>query len=167
MRMSYGQFLVYALVDPGTFRVRYIGKSCSGLKQPRRHFSPKSRRESNHKARWVNSLSERGLAPKIAVLEKAEDAADLNFIERFWIAQGHGLGWPLTNLTPGGDGGANGGWNKGKKHNPETIEKIRASVADRKYRHSEEVRKIISKARRGTKKINGRWVRPTESQNGT
>jgi hypothetical protein len=54
----------------------------------------------------VKSLLATGAAPKIVVLEELSDASDLNPAEMFWIAQGFGLGWRLTNLTRGGAGGA-------------------------------------------------------------
>jgi hypothetical protein len=100
------KFLIYALVDPRTDAVRYIGKSCSGMKRPLRHFQPKLLAADNtYKARWIRALmAEIGGPPSVRVLEVFASAVDLNDAECFWIAQGHGLGWSLTNLTKGGDG---------------------------------------------------------------
>lgn len=98
-------FLIYGLVDPRTNEVRYIGKSASGLERPKQHTMPSFLRNvRTHKANWVRSLLALGLEPSIVVLEDVgckQDAAD---VECFWIAQARGLGWPLTNLTKGGDG---------------------------------------------------------------
>lgn len=98
------RFLVYGLADPRTGVVRYIGKSSYGLERPKEHVH-KAGRERTHKAAWVRSLKRIGLRPEIRVLEDVPDRSDLDIVEAFWIAQGKGLGWPLTNIAPGGRGG--------------------------------------------------------------
>lgn len=54
-------FIVYALIDPESYDVRYIGKSCSMFRRAR----------AMHTARcgsWMKSLKARGLEPIVRVL---------------------------------------------------------------------------------------------------
>lgn len=155
---AHGRFLIYGLADPMSDEVRYIGKSCSGLKRPKAHVARAARSANTHAARWVRQVLARGQRPTVRVLDVADCAADLEAIERGWIAQARECGWRLTNITAGGTGGR-GGWNKGLKHRPETVEKIRAATQANGYRHSPEIRALISKSKLGRKKIDGRMVR--------
>ncbi len=93
--------VIYGLVDPRTLLVRYVGMSSRGLIRAREHsYTCKAR--GTHKDAWINSLRTLRLDYTIVVLE--ENPADLADAERFWIAFGRACGWPLTNLTDGGDG---------------------------------------------------------------
>jgi len=139
------QFIIYGLEDPRTGEVRYVGKSSSGLRRARSHSGPKrSASEHTHKARWVRSLLARGEKPRVVVLEvcAADDLAD---VECYWIAQGRGLGWRLTNATKGGDGLG------GFKHSAATKKKIGAANASalRGRRATAEARANQSAALRG------------------
>ena len=98
------RFLIYGLVDPRTDEVRYIGKSSSGLVRPKRHFFPSVLKEKNYKANWLRNVIAAGHSAPVVVLEELDMEDALNDAECFWIAQGRGLGWPLTNLTAGGEG---------------------------------------------------------------
>lgn len=99
------KFIIYALVDPRTGEIRYIGKSSSGVRRPRLHTAPSHlKEERTHKANWVRLLLSLGLKPGIQILEEFSSETDLNDAECFWIAQGRGLGWRLTNATKGGEG---------------------------------------------------------------
>lgn len=100
--------IIYALTDPRTDEIRYIGKSVHGLARARSHLEPKRiATDSNlHKARWLRSLVGSGLRAGIVVLQECADDAALLVAEREWIARGRASGWQLTNLTDGGDGAA-------------------------------------------------------------
>lgn len=97
--------LIYALTDPDG-AVRYIGKSVNGLVRARKHFQPAQMRRKCHRNSWLQSLQAQGKHAGVEVLERFADASDLNDAERYWIAQGTGLEWRLTNHTKGGDGNA-------------------------------------------------------------
>lgn len=102
--LEHGRHLIYGLVDPVTAMVRYIGKSATGLLRPTQHTTPcLLAKDHTWKARWIRGLFAQGLRPTVRVLEVASPDV-LDDMERYWIAQGHGLGWPLTNLTSGGEG---------------------------------------------------------------
>jgi hypothetical protein len=126
--------IIYGLVDPRTRLIRYVGKSTSGLRRPRRH-----RREcagKTHRERWIAQLRCAGLDYEIAVLEVSP--ADLALAERWWIAFGRASGWPLTNLTDGGDGAP------GRVISEETAAKRSASL--RSYYSAPESRTKLSDA---------------------
>lgn len=135
--------IVYGLRDPRTAAIRYIGKSATGLSRPRSHFEPKRiATDSNlHKARWLRSLAADGLRPEIVILEACRNDATLLVIERRWIAHGRALGWPLTNLTDGGEGAA------GYKASPEARAKM--SAARKGKPKSEECKAKIRAAKLG------------------
>lgn len=115
------QNTIYGLVDPRTNEVRYIGLSSKGFYRPNQHRYFLDR-EKTYKANWLRGLRDVGLAPVIHVLETVEKRGDLPDVECFWIAQGYSLGWPLTNLTKGGDG------TFGRKDGPETLARKSAWV---------------------------------------
>ena len=114
------QYLIYGLVDPRSFLVRYIGKSSTGLRRPRRHLKAAST-QTTHRACWIRQLIEQGLSYEIVVLETHVDQTTLCDAERWWIAYGRGCGWPLTNHTDGGDG------RSGNKHSASSLAKISAA----------------------------------------
>lgn len=105
-RWTGARFLVYALVDPRTKDVRYIGVSSSGLKRPRRHATSTSLRQDTnlHKARWIRRLQSDGLVYIIRVLQECSAQAELPEAEQRWIRHARREAWPLTNLTGGGEG---------------------------------------------------------------
>lgn len=129
---------IYALIDPETLEARYIGKSVRPAQRFENHCNkPKS---NCHRSHWIQSLKRRGLRPMVVILETIIGAWPWQEAERFWIAHGRRLGWPLTNNTSGGDGVPDlppetrakmaAVW-KGRKHKPETIEKLRAASSGR------------------------------------
>lgn len=103
-------FLVYALANPLTTEVRYVGLSSIGLARPRQHSAPSQciSRTKPHTAcsRWVTSLVLRGYRPEIRVLERCADRDALAASEVRWIAALREHGCRLLNLTAGGDGAA-------------------------------------------------------------
>ena len=98
-------FIIYGLVDPRTGQLRYIGKSSSGMKRPRRHFYEDARLLPHlHVSRWIRQLQSQGLTYQIVVFQELPDAEGLSEAEIGWIAYFRKVGCPLTNLTDGGDG---------------------------------------------------------------
>ncbi len=98
-----GRHVIYALRDPRDGAVRYIGKTGFPATRLRFHLAPCNLRTHTKKTCWLKKIVGMGLRPTLDILE--ECAADtLSDAECFWIAQGHGLGWRLTNGTSGGDG---------------------------------------------------------------
>lgn len=96
------RFLIYGLIDPRDGQLRYVGKSSSGLRRPRRHVRLLD--EKSYKANWVRELVSEGLSPEIEVLEEHQTAVALPEAECYFIAYFRSIGCRLTNLTTGGDG---------------------------------------------------------------
>jgi len=94
--------LVYALVDPRTLLVRYIGQSSTGMDRPREHACPSRLKRRTHKSAWIKSLAKVGLRYVIAVLETVDSIDRLNDCETWWMMFGRALGWDLTNHAPAG-----------------------------------------------------------------
>src|ERR1700694_1006043 len=139
------QHIIYALVDPRTRGIRYIGKSCTGTTRAVAHGSPAHMlRWPSHKTNWIRELQGLGLKYEIQILEVLPTADALCDAERRWIAHGRAQGWPLTNLTDGGDGVPGIVFSKERNEKirqafkgktrvltPEWIEKIRAAAKRR------------------------------------
>lgn len=94
---------IYALADPDTQEVRYIGKADNPQKRLKRHiaqYEPKA----THKSNWIRSLLDQGKTPALLVLEEAPRES-WQECERKWITHYKGKGARLTNTTAGGEGG--------------------------------------------------------------
>lgn len=90
-------------------------------------------RSKCHRSHWLQDLKSRGLVPEIVIFEEIEGEWPWQESERYYIAYARANGWPLVNGTNGGDGVSDLSpesrerivktW-KGRKHKPETIEKL-------------------------------------------
>jgi hypothetical protein len=97
--------LVYALIDPRSGAIRYVGKSCSGPQRPSLHRSQsRDLSDKSHKARWLRQLNDAGFMYEVRVLERCQNRGALAEAEERWIWAGVRHGWPLTNSTFGADG---------------------------------------------------------------
>lgn len=144
---------IYALRDPNTMIVRYVGAS----KNPRKRFSAHVKDTANtHKVAWIRSLGND--KPKMIVLEKNLDDDDWCGRETFWIQYFRKHGCDLTNATDGGEGSPNPSEETrrkmrvakiGKYPSPET--RLKLSIAQRKRTCSEETREKIRKSNTGKK----------------
>jgi len=88
-----GEAYIYALVDPNTDEVRYVGKSDDPERRLREHFN----QESTNKTCWLDALQELGQSPTVTVLETVEDGIPWRRREEFWFKYGIQHGWNLTN----------------------------------------------------------------------
>jgi len=115
---------VYALCDPATGDVRYVGQT---RKTPRQRWrghvataqlqKTTTPRRMMRVTRWIIGLDE---PPLLTVLEDGVPVDDLNDREKYWIAEMISRGCDLVNSTHGGGGnGGAGGWPKGLKPTPE------------------------------------------------
>lgn len=97
------KFLIYGLVDPRDLLIHYVGLSSAGMSRPRSHYGDYG--DLHHpKCKWIRSLRFSNLAYSITVLERPGEE-NLQDAERWWIAYGKALGWPLTNVYASGAGG--------------------------------------------------------------
>lgn len=92
--------LIYALSDPRTGEVRYIGATSRSL-EVRLAEHLQNRRSSAYRVRWINSLLNEGVRPEIAAIAVVP-LAELSDAECRWIATYRAAGARLTNTTDGG-----------------------------------------------------------------
>lgn len=111
---------IYALADPRTENVRYVGKARNPQVRLSNHLARANGTQSRHVSRWLKSLKDLGLRPILIILEEIPDDQDWQARERYWIAfyreAAKSQGTDLTNYTDGGDGGAT---RHGHKMSPE------------------------------------------------
>jgi group I intron endonuclease len=130
---------IYALIDPRTDEIRYVGKTNQKLQS--RLTTHMNENSSCHRVHWLNQLKALGMRPKITVLENVPEDKAWQESERFWIKHLRLQGVNLTNNTSGGDGVCD--------LPPETRERMRQVWLGRK--HSEETRARMSVVNSGRK----------------
>jgi hypothetical protein len=150
------QIVIYGLCNPETKVIRYIGKS-ERVKQ--RYQNHLNETYQTHKTNWIKSLKRKGLKPELIILEKITNESIWQEREREWIKTAGEFGFKLVNSTDGGDGVLNisgegkkrmlATW-KGRKHKPESIEKMR-------IRSSQQIKTEKSKNKL-SKKMAGREI---------
>ena len=103
--MQLPRFLIYALLNPDTLEVKYIGQSANGIGRYTSHFHPNQLKLKTPKSDWINGLLVSGKYPAFVVLETCL-WDQLNEREMFWIDH---YGTQLVNTAKGGKGGNTGG----------------------------------------------------------
>lgn len=95
---------IYALIDPETQLVRYVGKANNPACRFSGHLNPRCLRANTYKNKWINKLISKGLKPELRILEEVS-VTEWQEKEIYWIAHYREVsGTKLTNLTNGGDG---------------------------------------------------------------
>jgi hypothetical protein len=98
-----GKTFIYALIDPDTGKVRYVGKSDNPKKRLDRHIAGYEPRPT-HKSIWIRSLLSLQKKPRIIILEEVE-SDEWQTAERKWIKFYKEQGVGLTNTADGVEGG--------------------------------------------------------------
>lgn len=96
-----GKYQVYALLDPYTQAVRYVGYTTTTL-QTRFSYHCMCADE-NPRTEWIQGLLKVGKAPIIFTLEKVNSKVHLPEVEKKWISYGKSAGWDLLNVSEGGE----------------------------------------------------------------
>lgn len=127
---------IYALKEPDTGEIRYIGKT----NDPKRRFPEHVRnanKRRNYCERWIFSLREAGQKPILEIVDEAPYEFR-NPIEAAYIQFFREQGCELVNGTPGGDGLGSGADHPafGKKFSVEHCTKLSQSHLG--YKHSAE-----------------------------
>lgn len=143
---------IYALCEPGTRTVRYIGKTDRLLKQRLKEHLKDSIKKKSHLGNWLRLLKSRLQKPEMIPLREVP-TEQWKIAEERYIRLARGLGMNLTNASDGGEG------NSGYKHTPEAIEKMRAHMNSKDntgvnspwfgHKHTPETRAEYSRKRTG------------------
>lgn len=139
---------IYAIKDPRDYQIRYIGKTVDIKRRFKNHMQPSYLKGNTYKNNWIKKILNEGLQPIFEVVEEcSEDKWEER--ERFWISYYREIGFNLTNMCDGGEGGHGAvrtenfklnlskkrkGKNNpyyGKKHPKEIIEKISQNLKGR------------------------------------
>lgn len=133
---------IYALKDPITGAIRYIGRTTNPKKRFGDHLTA-VKKEKNHRSNWIRSLCEKGLKPELELLAQVPES-EWKQNEIDYIAVFRSMDCDLVNGTDGGDRGPS--W-AGKKHSLEARAKI--GDAHRGKHISLETRSKLSAANKG------------------
>jgi predicted DNA-binding protein YlxM (UPF0122 family) len=128
---------IYALCDPDTEEIRYIGKANSIRRRYSDHINECKTSRKSHKISWIKSLLVKNKKPLIKILDEVPQD-DWKLWEVHYIDLYKLKGANLTNLTEGGQGG------NGYKHTEESKQRMRKSKLGIPL--SEEHKKNISEA---------------------
>lgn len=119
---------IYALVDPiDVGHVRYVGMAFLHKHRPYQHAKDARRGSTKnvHLMNWIRKIQSEGREPAALILEEMSDSTSrefLGFVESCYIKSLREVGYNLTNVSSGGDGGSNG------PHPPEIRAKISAAT---------------------------------------
>jgi hypothetical protein len=105
---------IYALSDPRTNQIRYIGKSNNPYNRYSNHYNS-ARDKNTHKRNWINNIRKDGLRPELIILDEVPKV-NWQYWEKFYISLFKSWGFDLVNYTTGGDGATfanNGSFKKG------------------------------------------------------
>lgn len=106
---------IYALIDPVSNQIRYIGKTTDIRRRLRRHINERFLHDS-YKDRWIRKLIDDGVYPELEIVDEV-NKSDWSYWEKFYISYFKYIGCSLTNGTKGGDEPPS---TKGRKHTIES-----------------------------------------------
>lgn len=96
---------IYALKDPITEQIRYIGQTRISIEERASHHwrdREQEKNKNNHKANWISKLyKDHGVKPIVILIENITDCTNslLNEKEKHWIKYYRDLGFDLTNTS--------------------------------------------------------------------
>lgn len=141
---------IYALKEPDTEKIRYVGVSNNPKNRLRTHFCS-AKTGNTHRACWIRSLVRRGLKPVLEIIDEVLDS-EWRQLEVAYIDYFRECGCDLVNGTSGGDGMLN--------PTDETRKNIRQACESRWTRHthpmlgkkhSETSKELMRASKSGTK----------------
>lgn len=96
------QFVIYALSDPRTGLVRYVGCCRADCQESRRkaHYRPQNHARIH--SMWIASMATDGFRPVFNVIARADDRDTARATELFWIRWHRAQGADLTNSRQSG-----------------------------------------------------------------
>lgn len=116
-------YYIYALVDPRTKEIRYVGKTINPSQRLIKHTTPWYYNDGTHKGRWIKQLIQLGLKPEMTILKTVSEEEwqkeEILTIKKY--RETHNL----TNIDEGGSGGM------GREASQETKDKLSQSMIRR------------------------------------
>jgi hypothetical protein len=126
MKLHSKTTFIYALHDPLTDSIRYVGKADN----PKRRFNAHlwGEKHNFYRSRWIAKLKRANLRPRLSILKEVS-VDNWQFWEKAFIKLYRRRGCRLVNLTEGGEGTSH------YRHSAESKAKISASnkVASKRY----------------------------------
>ena len=110
-------YQIYTLNEPNSDIVRYVGLTRNPEKRHKEHI--KEKRHNSYKSHWVSKLTQRGLEPKMDIIETDLSLQEAFEKEMHYIKLFKSFGARLVNLTIGGEAPM-----ANKKHSAETRAKM-------------------------------------------
>ena len=98
---------IYALIDPITCKIRYIGRTKNNLNIRLRGHISKSRFKKTYKDCWIFSLKQQNLKPKIKLIKVINGWSNSHLYEQCLIKKALNFGFKLVNLDDRGEGAKN------------------------------------------------------------
>lgn len=94
-------YTIYALVDPRTSEIRYIGQTQN---HPSVRLQGHLKKDDGNKRKWewLMELRLLGMIPVAVVLDYADTLQNSLAREQYWIRKGKESGWPLLNFRVDG-----------------------------------------------------------------
>lgn len=139
-----GMTAIYALVDPRTMEVRYVGKANNPKKRLHHHIYDAEHGKQTHNARWIRILLSEALSPTVVILDSVpKSKIAWEEAERRWIAHFRANGAKLTNETDGGDGTDGYVWDREKLAKKSSAR--RGKPSDRRHSNSTGVSGVYKK----------------------
>lgn len=147
---------IYALIDPTTGFIRYIGKGTNPKARYCAHIrDAKNPDKNSRKIAWIRSLLYKCEKPILYIIEEV-NKAELNIREKLYIKVFRELGIPLTNMTEGGDGQSSGYQLKNRfKWNPKNPKHLQFLKEHVKLLHTPESKAKSALNRKGRKRKTG------------
>lgn len=121
-----GQFLIYALVDPRTMQLRYIGSTQYPERRETEHRN--DARSNPEKVTWIRELQAAGLQPIMRRLEVCQGGIAAYEREMAWIEACNEVGMDLLNVVTTTSKG------EGRARLPRWVTPERKAVIIRMYR---------------------------------
>jgi hypothetical protein len=94
---------IYALADPVTNEIRYVGKADRVKSRYASHLREAKSGKKSAKCQWIREVIEFNQMPKLIVLEEIP-LDEWKKAEIYYIAECKKLGHNLTNVAKGGEG---------------------------------------------------------------
>jgi hypothetical protein len=91
-------YYVYGIIDPTENMIGYVGIT-SNTPQRRlvQHLRQDDRDARGIKRQWLEGLLENGYMPTVITLQTVDTVQRAQIAEKWWIAHGQMIGWPLRN----------------------------------------------------------------------